>query len=225
MLYGKNVCLLQIKSYEYMIKKISFLLLFISTFGFAQYGYRDSNMIGITLGINQFSLNTSDFEVTPGTGVNIGLSMRGNFYDDWDALYGLQFSEYNFKVATLNQSLQTRETNFKLPCANITFQLSYKFIENHLSVEFGPMVQVNGQLGLDQSDENFLIKGEEELTAKDFTNISNVTIYPVIGVTAGIRNARLNVTYQYGVNNMLEKVGDGFKGNASIINGNVIFYF
>ena len=208
-----------------MKKNIIILLLFTSTLGFAQYGYRDSNMIGITLGVNQFSLNTSDIETTPGTGWNLGLAMRGNFYDDWDAIYGLQFSEYNFKVATLNETLHPRETNFKLPCANVTFQLSYKFIENHLSMEFGPMVQINGKLAIEKTDENYLIKGQEELTAKDMTNIGNVSIYPLIGITAGVRNVRLNVSYQYGVNNMLAKVPGGFSGHASVINGNIVFLF
>jgi len=208
-----------------MIKKFSILLLFTTTFGFAQYGYRDSNMIGITLGLNQYSLNTSDIETTPGTGWNLGLSMRGNFYNDWDALYGIQFSEYNFKVATLTPSLNSRETNFKLPCANITFQLSYKFIENHLSVEFGPMVQINGKFAVEKTDEEYLIKGQEELTAKDLMNTSNVSFYPVVGITAGVRNARLNITYQYGLSNPLGKVDGNLSGHASVINGNIIFYF
>ena len=182
-------------------------------------------MIGITLGLNQFTLNTSDFETTPGTGWNVGLSMRGNFYNDWDAIWGIQFSEYNFKVATLNQSLKERETNFKLPCANVTFQLSYKFIENHLSLEFGPMVQINGKFDVPTEEENYRIKGDEDYAVKDLTNIGNVSFYPVIGLTAGVRNARLNVTYQYGINNMLAKLDGGFKGNSSVLNGNVIFYF
>ena len=151
--------------------------------------------------------------------------MRGNAFNDWDAIWGIQFSEYNFKVATLNQLSRERETNFKLPCANITFQLSYKFIENHLSMEFGPMVQINGKLAIATEEENYTIKGNPAHTAKDLTNIGNVSFYPVIGITAGVRNARLNVTYQYGVNNMLGKLDGGFKGNASVINGNVIFYF
>ena len=225
MLYEKNVCLLQIKSYEFMIKKLLLLLLFTTTVGFAQYGYRDSNMIALSLGLNQFSLNTSDFKTTPGTGWNVGLAMRGNFYDDWDAIYGLQFSEYNFKVATLNAALRDRETNFKLPCANITFQLSYKFIENHLSVEFGPMVQINGKLAIEKTDETYVIKGNEEYTAKDLTNIGNVSFYPLLGVTAGVRNVRLNISYQYGINNMLAKTDGGFSGHASVINGNVVFLF
>lgn len=208
-----------------MIKKISILLLFTTTIGFAQYGYRDSNMIGVTVGLNQFSVNTSDFESKPGSGWNVGLSMRGNFYNDWDAIYGIQFSEYNFKAATLTPTFQERETNFKLPCANITFQLSYKIIENHLSFEFGPMVQINGKLAVEKTDENYLIKGDEEYTAKDLTKISNVSFYPLIGVTAGVRNVRLNVSYQYGINNMLGKTDAGYSGHASVINGNIVFYF
>jgi hypothetical protein len=209
-----------------MIKKISILLLFFTTIGFAQYGYRDSNMIGVTLGLNQFTVNTSDFKTTPGTGWNLGLSMRGNFYNDWDALYGIQFSEYNFKVETLNQSMSVRETNLKLPCANITFQLSYKLIENHLSFEFGPMVQINGKLAVEKTEENNIINNiDDDYPIKSLTNISNVSFYPLVGITAGVRNARLNVTYQYGVNNMFAKADGGFSGHASIINGNVIFYF
>jgi hypothetical protein len=208
-----------------MNKKMIILLLLISSLGFAQYGRRDSNMIGITLGLNQFSVSSSDFESKPGTGWNVGLSMRGNFYNDWDALYGIQFSEYNFKVETLNLTLNDRETNFKLPCANITFQLSYKLIENHLSFEFGPMVQINGKLQVEKTEEDYLIKGDEETTAKDMTKISNFNFYPLIGVTAGVRNVRLNVSYQYGINNMLGKTEAGYSGHASVINGNIIFYF
>lgn len=208
-----------------MNKKMIILLLLISSLGFAQYGRRDSNMIGVTLGLNQFSVSTSDFESKPGTGWNVGLSMRGNFYNDWDALYGIQFSEYNFKVETLNQTLNDRETNFKLPCANITFQLSYKIIENHLSFEFGPMVQINGKLQVEKTDKDYLIKGDEETTVKDMTKINSFNFYPLVGVTAGVRNVRLNVSYQYGLNNMLGKTDAGYSGHSSVINGNVIFYF
>jgi len=207
-----------------MKKRFSLLLLAITSFAFAQYGYRDSNMIGLTLGLNQFTLNTSDIEAKPGTGWNIGLSMRGNFYNDWDAIYGLQFSEYNYKVVTKKGVSGDRDVNYKLPCANVTFQLSYKFIENHLSVEFGPMVQINGNAQIEKTDEANIVKGTA-VTAKDFTKMGNVGVYPVIGITAGVRNVRLNVTYQYGLTNMLGKVEGDFSGHASVINGNVIFYF
>jgi hypothetical protein len=56
-----------------------------------QYGYRDSNRIGINIGVNQFSLNTNNFQTKPELGWNGGLDM-GNFYDNC-MVYGIQFSE------------------------------------------------------------------------------------------------------------------------------------
>jgi hypothetical protein len=61
LLYEKNGCLLQIKSYEFMIKKFLILILFTTTFGFAQYGYRDGNRIGISAGLSQTNLFTNNF--------------------------------------------------------------------------------------------------------------------------------------------------------------------
>jgi hypothetical protein len=207
-----------------MRNKFLVVFLFLTTIAFAQYGYRDSNMIGITLGLNQFDLKTSDFETTPGQGWNVGLSMRGNFYNDWDAIYAIQFSENNFKAVTLNAALNERDVNFKLSSAQISFQFSYKFIENHLSVEFGPLVQISGKANIETTEENYLVKGTL-ITAKDLTQVNAFNFYPVAGITAGVRNVRLNVSYQYGVTNMLGNVEGNFKGTAGILNGNIIFYF
>jgi hypothetical protein len=199
----------------------------ISTAVFAQYEYRDSNRIGISIGVNQFTLNTNDFQTKPGTGWNGGLSMRGNYYNNWDMVYAIQFSENNFSVAT-NSGFITEDTNYKLPAAQISLMLSYRIVENHLSLEFGPLVQVNGKLKIDPSDENNIISGTT-LLAKDIVDISQFNFYPVIGITAGVRHVRLNVSYQYGINNMLgnlnsQNLGYSFKGNPGILNGNLIIY-
>ena len=194
---------------------------------FSQYNYRDSNRIGISFGVNQFDLNTNDFQTKPGTGWNGGLSMRGNYHDNWDMVYTMQFSENNFSVAT-NSGFITEDTNYKLASAQISLMWSYKIVESHLSLEFGPMVQVNGKLNLEKGKENNIISGTT-LLAKDILAISQFNFYPVIGITAGVRHVRLNVSYQYGVNNMLgnlnnKNLGYSFKGNPGILNGNLIIY-
>lgn len=204
------------------------VLILISITAFAQYEYRDSNRIGISLGVNQFTLNTTNFITKPGSGWNGGLSMRGNFYNDWDMVYAMQFSENNFSVATKTPFLVNEDVNYKLPSAQISLQLSYKFIENHLSVEFGPLVQVNGKLKIDNQNENNTISGTT-LLAKDIVDISKFNFYPTVGITAGVRHFRVNVSYQYGLNNMLgnlntKNLGVNFKGNPGIINGNLILY-
>ncbi len=194
---------------------------------FSQYDYRDSNRIGISFGINQFTINTNNFQTKPGTGWNGGLSMRGNYYNDWDMVYAMQFSENNFSVVT-NSGFITEDTNYKLSSVQISLMWSYKIVENHLSLEFGPLVQINGKLNVDKDQENNIISGTN-LLAKDIVAISQFNFYPVIGITAGFRHVRLNVSYQYGLNNMLgnlnnQNLGYSFKGNPGILNGNLIIY-
>ena len=212
------------------MKKIGLTIVFIliSIAGFAQYNYRDANRIGITFGVNQFTLNTSNFQTNAGSGWNGGLSVRGNFYNNWDMVYALQFSENNFTVATKSFFLANEAVNYKLSSAQISLQLSYKLIENHLSVEFGPLVQVNGKFKIDSNKENNNISGTT-LLAKDIVDISKFNFYPTVGITAGVRHFRVNVSYQYGLNNMLgnlntKNLGVNFKGNPGIINGNLILY-
>lgn len=210
------------------MKRLYFVIfMLISVICFAQYEYRDSNRIGIFFGINQFTLNTNNFQTKPETGWNGGLSMRGNFYNNWDMVYAMQFSENNFSVVT-NSGFITEDTNYKLASAQISLMLSYIIVENHLSLEFGPLVQINGKLKVDQDQENNIISGTT-LLAKDIMAISQFNFYPVIGITTGVRHVRLNVSYQYGVNNMLgnlnnKNLGYSFKGNPGILNGNLIIY-
>ena len=211
------------------MKKTLFTVAFvlISMVVFAQYEYRDSNRIGITLGVNQFYLNTKNFQTKPGTGWNAGLSMRGNFYNEWDMVYAMQFSENNFSVAA-NSGFITEEVNYKLSSAQLSLMLSYKIVENHLSFEFGPIVQVNGKLKTDFANENLILSGTT-LLARDIVDISRFNFYPAVGITAGVRHVRASVSYQYGINNMLGNVksknlGVNFKGNAGVLNGNLIIY-
>ena len=211
------------------MKRLYFASIFMLISGavFAQYEYRDSNRIGIGFGVNQFTLNTNNFQTKPGTGWNGGLSIRGNYYNNWDMVYAIQFSENNFSVTT-NSGFLTEDTSYKLSSAQVSLMLSYRIIENHLSFEFGPLVQVNGKLKLDYNDENNIIFGTT-LLAKDIVAISQFNFFPVIGITAGVRHVRLNISYQYGVNNMLgnlnnKNLGVDFKGNPGILNGNLIIY-
>jgi hypothetical protein len=205
-----------------------YVLLLISFTVSAQYGYRDSNRIGITFGINQLSLNTKNFQTKPELGWNAGLSMRGGFYNSWDMVYAIQFSENNFSVATKSKFLANEDVNLKLASAQISLQLSYVLIENSLSIEFGPIVQVAGKFKSAYDKENNTISGTT-LMVKDIQDISKFNFYPSVGLTAGVKHFRFNVSYQYGINNMLENLnskdlGYDFKGNPGILNGNIILY-
>ena len=62
--------------------------------------------------------------------------MRGNFYDNWDMVYNIQFSENNFTVVTNSLTSVNRHVNYKLASGQLSLQASYKIIENQLSIEF-----------------------------------------------------------------------------------------
>lgn len=205
-----------------------FVLLLASYSTQAQYNYRDSNHIGISFGINQFSLSTSNFQVKDGSGINGGLSVRGNFYNDFDMVYGIMFSENHFSVASLSPKGVAQDVAYRLPSAQISLQLSYKLIESHLSVEVGPMLQINGKLSSNSDyDKNTLLG--TTLKATDITEISTFNFYPCVGITGGVTHFRLNLQYQYGVNNMLSNLnskplGVNFNGHGSIVTACLILY-
>lgn len=213
------------------MKKIFFTFGFILLSGvvLAQYKYKDSNRIGIIVGMNQFTLMTDSFDAKPDTGWNAGLSVRGNFYNDWDMVYAIQFSENNFLVATKNLVLFDEDVKYTLPSAQVSLQFSYKIIPNHLSLEFGPIFQLNGKLKIDSEDENNSISGTP-LLAKDIVDISKFNFYPAAGITFGVKHVRLNFSYQYGLFNTFgnlnyQNLGVNLKGNPGIANGNLILYF
>ncbi len=204
---------------------LSALLAFAALTASAQYDEKDSNRIGISLGVNQFTVNSDNFDSKPGMGWNAGLSVRGNFYNDFDMVYDIRFSENKFTVESSDPLLSDVEA--KIQSAQISVLLSYKFIENHLSVEFGPMFQFNGKLDFDENKELTPIDGIGT-TMKDIQEIKVFNFYPTVGITAGIRQLRVHLFAQYGLTNMFrgleDAAGGSIKGNGMILGGNLCFY-
>lgn len=227
-MYDKNVCLLQINSYHFMNKKISFLLLLVSTIGYSQYGYRDGNRIGISAGVSQTTLFTDNFTANPELGFAGGLSVRGNYYNNWSMIYGMQFFSNNFSLeSNFNQKIK-----YNLQGVKVRLLLSYNVVEDHVSLDFGPVLQVNGKMKVATSDEDKVLKGTL-LQADQIADISTVSGNFYLGVSAGNKTIRAVVFYEYGFTNILNKLnkdealkllnnGDKFKGNLGCINGQVI---
>ena len=212
-----------------MNKKITIFLMLFSFFGFAQSGYRDGNRIGISAGVSQTTLFTKNFDATPELGFAGGLSVRGNYYNNWSMIYGMQFFSNSFSLqSTLNQKLK-----YSIEGVQIRLLLSYNVVEDHVSVDFGPVLQINGKLRLANSDENKTIKGTP-LKANQIVDVSPISGNVYLGCSAGVKVVRAVIFYQYGFTNILNKLndnesiqanydGDAFKGNLGTINAQVIF--
>ena len=82
------------------------------------------------------------------------------------------------------------------------------------------------------------VVGEEEVeeaaptgeSAEDIQDITKLNFNAGVGLTGGFEQFRLTVQYQYGINNILNKLNDknlgntDFKGNLSMLMGGITIY-
>jgi hypothetical protein len=211
------------------MKKPMTILLLLMAIGFAQYGYRDGNRIGISAGINQTTLFTSNFDAKPAIGFAGGLSVRGNYYNNWSMIYGMQFFSNNFSL----ESASNDDIKYNFQGVKVRILFSYNVVEDHVSVDFGPVLQINGKLQLATSDENQTLRGTL-LKADDIVDVSPASGAFYLGASGGNKTVRAVLFYEYGFTNFLNKLnkdeslqtlngGDEFKGNLGTINAQVIF--
>ena len=198
----------------------------------AQRGHKDSNRIGISGGLTQMSIFTDNFNVTPQQGWTGGFHVRGNFYNDWQMSFGMFFTDSNFSVQT-RKVVSVVDTNYKLSAVQIYIMPGYVISQNHFNIEFGPVLQINDKLVIDKDQENNFLVDQPLLTAKDIVDVTKINANIYAGINVGVKNFRLRLGYQYGVNNFFnslnsnEKVpniGEKFKGNLGIASGQLTIY-
>lgn len=216
------------------MKQILVLIVgFWSVLSLAQHGYRDGNRIGIYAGVNQTSLFTSDFNTKPELGWSAGMQVRGNYYNDFSMIFGMQFSENNFSVETTSLTTgQKQEVKHKIMGAQIRLLLSYNVVKDHVSIDFGPVLQVNDKLKTDSKYKDNLVTGTL-LTVDEIKDVTKLNGNLYFGISAGSKRVRALINYQYGVNNFLNSLnkkdelktlnGGEFKGNLGILTGQVLF--
>lgn len=208
------------------------LIFFFTTLTFAQRGNKDSNRIGISGGLTQMNIFTDNFGVTPQQGWTGGFHVRGNFYNDWQMSFGMFFTDSNFSVQT-RKLFSTVDTNYKLSAVQIYIMPSYVISENHLNLEFGPVLQINDKLTIAKDEETNLLVDQPLLTAKDITDVSKINANIYAGINFGVKNFRLRLGYQYGVNNFFNNlnnndkvpvIGEKFKGNIGMASAHLTIY-
>lgn len=214
----------------------NFLILIIVLFSvstFAQRRNKDSNRIGISGGVTNLNIFTSNFTVTPQLGWTGGLHMRGNFYNNWQMSYGMFFTDSNFSVETRKPSGTITNTNYKLSSVQIYIMPGYVISQNHFNIEFGPVLQVNDKLTIDKEQENNFLVDQPLLTAKDITDVTKINANIYVGINVGVKNLRLRLGYQYGVNNFFNNlnnnpkvpvISEQFKGNIGMASGQLTIY-
>ena len=209
------------------------LLLFLCAFiSHAQYRNKDGNRIGISAGISQMSLLSSNFKVKPEMGFMGGLSVRGNYYNDFSMTFGMQFFSNNFSLETVNSSFKKEDVKYTVEGVQVRLLLSYNIVEDYVAVDFGPVLQVNGKLKVESDKENNVLTGTL-LKAEDIVDVTTINGNLYFGVSAGSKVVKAVIFYQYGVNNFMNKLnkdddlkalngGDKFKGNIGLLGGQIL---
>ncbi len=210
------------------------ILLLLASSSFAQYGKGDFNHIGLSLGVNQTHLFTNNFNVNPGMSWTAGLAIRGNYYNDFAMVYGMNFTDNLFKVET-NSLLGTKEVELKMMAVQVHLLLSYKIAGSNFSIDAGPVLQINSKIKFDEADADLFIANAGLLRVENLEEISPINCNAHIGLTGGFDNVRLNLSFQYGITNVLNNLNkqdevklvttEKLKGNLGILAANIIVYF
>ena len=212
---------------------VTLLFLFFQQ-AFSQRNFDHYNRLGISGGYTLFDISTSDLTTKQTGGFMAGFTTRGAFRNSFDLIYGLNFYSNTVEVLGINSidAFETQFISYKLQGVQLNFLGSYNIIKHHLSLEFGPVLNISGKMKLKTDQfEDFILDGYDTLKAKEIESISPVSFLVAGGITGGIENFRASVQYQYGVTNMLNKLNDkdleniDFKGNSSTIIFALVIYF
>ncbi len=211
---------------------VSFCIFFFQQ-SYAQRNYNDYNFLGIQGGITFFDIQTDDLVTKQQKGFTAGFTTRGAFRNDFDLIYGLNFQSSTVGVEGSDfLGGDTQNIGYTIQGAQINFLGSYNIVVKHLSIEFGPIFDINGKMKLDNDKyENYILTGYNTITAKDIQEISRFNVRLAAGLTAGLEHFRISAQYQYGVTNMLGKLNDrglenkDFEGHSSTIVVMGIIYF
>ncbi len=201
--------------------------------------YAIQNGFGIQGGLTQFDIITDNFTTKANTGWIGGLSAYVDIPHKWyNVSYVIQLSENSLDVGASPSGLSESEfVEYKMLTAQMGLLMHAKLANRYLTLDFGPMLQYNGELEQkDKTKGNYIINGYNNLLVGDLTEISQFNVDGVVGITAGFDNLRLRAHYIYGFTNILNKLNDQqldvdgnssgkFKGNQSMLAFSVFFLF
>ena len=194
------------------------------------------NRLGIQGGLTYGNIHSKDFQFIDKMGYTAGLTTRATAGEKIFFIYGVNFYELKTGLETLEPvSLEPEEIDFKATGVQINFFVGHKLIEEYLSLEMGPLIQINSKLSPEEGKENYILK-EYDLIASDLEELSRMNFSLAAGISGGLPWLKLWIQYQYGLSNLFNKFDyveirekdptvPNLKGNMRMAAAGIVFYF
>ncbi len=200
------------------------------------YGGDSYNRLGIQAGVTHGGIESDNFTTTKNTGFMAGLTTRANVWNNFLVVYGVNF--YSMKTGMMGHSVastQMENIDFKTTGVPLNLFAGHKIINEHLSIEAGPILQINSKWEVDKEFENYLIE-DYIITAKDLEEVSRVNLNVAGNISAGFPDVKIWVQYQYGVSNFLKNLNESdlqtkepraanLEGHLGMATAGVVYYF
>lgn len=200
------------------------------------YGGDSYNRLGIQAGVTYGGIESDNFTTTKNTGIMAGLTTRSNVWNNFLVVYGVNF--YTMKTGIMGHELsssQMENMDFKNTGVQLNLFAGHKLIGEHLSVELGPILQINSKWEVEEKFENYLVE-DYIITAKDLEEVSRVNLNVAANVSAGFPDIKIWVQYQYGVSNFIKNLNEkglqikdpratNLEGHLGLATAGVVYYF
>lgn len=213
------------------------ILLFVSFQMNAQFRGRDTyNRLGLQAGVTYGGFNTKNFSTTDKLSFMAGFTTRANFYNNLIVIYGVNFYEFNTGMSVMeSMTANAQEIDFKASGVQLNLFIGQKLIGEHLSIEIGPVLQINSKLKTDDQYQDYFMEGYA-IQAKDLEDISKINLNVAAMISTGFRDVKFWAQYQYGITNTFGNLDEesiknkdsritNLNAHLGLASAGVVFYF
>lgn len=194
------------------------------------------NRLGIQAGVNYTRFHSENLTFKYRPGLMAGLTTRANTVNKIQVIYGVNFYQFNTAMDVLGENNgESLEMDFKATGVQINLFVGHKLIGEHLSIEAGPVFQLNSKLIPEEGKENYSLQ-DYNIVAADLGDISRVNFNLAANVSFGFPSVKLWCQYQYGLTNTFRNIDlealqnkdsrlTTLKGNLGMAVAGMVVYF
>jgi len=203
----------------------------------AQHRGKDSyNRLGLQAGVTYGDFNTDNFKTSDKVSYMAGFTTRANFYNNFIVIYGVNFFEFNTGMSVMqSMASETQEIDFKASGVQLNLFVGQKLIGEHLSIEVGPILQINSKLKTDEKYQDYFMEGYA-VQASDLEDISKINLNVAAMISTGFRDVKFWAQYQYGITNTFGNLDEesiktkdsritNLNAHLGLASAGVVFYF